>query len=93
MVGRHVNQNLGIRQGQLGVASQNHENQPSGQHKERPSSILKKRLTKLGHDGATHSVDLAPDYIRISWSRMSRKLALASLPRRAGSTRLYRTTD
>jgi hypothetical protein len=90
MVGRHVNQNLGIRQGQLVVASQCRRKSHPGNIE---STLDPKGMTKLGHDGATHSVEIAPDYIRIFWSRTTRKLALASLPRRAGSARPLRTTD
>jgi hypothetical protein len=84
MAWRHVNQNPSNRQGQLVVASKSKRSSHPGNIE---STLHPEGMTKLGHDGATHSVDIAPDYIRIFWSRTTRKLALASLPRRAGSAR------
>jgi hypothetical protein len=90
MAWRHVNQKLVIRQGQLVMASEYKRTSHPGNIVD---TLDPKGLTKLGHDEATHSVDLASDYIRISWSRTTRKLALASLPRRAGSARPEQTTE
>ena len=84
MARRHVNENQVIRQGQLAVASQSKRKSHPGNIE---NTLDPKGMTKLGHDGATHSVVIAPDYIRIFWSRTTRKLALASLPNRPDSAR------
>jgi hypothetical protein len=91
MIRRHVTQNLGIRQGQLGRGNKNRKTSHPGNMK----SALRPFSRSVGPGSVKmrrHTPSISPRIIvRIDWSRMSRKLALASLPRRAGSTRIHRT--